>query len=255
MRFVVIGAGNMGCVYGANLARIGEAVSFLDVWEEHVRAITASGLAVNGLTGHFRIRAKAATSAADLPKAEAVLICVNSYSTRAAAEAAKQLLEDGGFCLTLQNGLGNVEVLSEVLRRERVLAGLSFQSGDLEGPGCVNHTNNGPTFIGELDGSQTERLAGLVDRLQRAGLNPEPVEDIITTIWASSFITAGSMRFVQLPACDPATFILYPSLTSSRLASLRKPCQWFELRESSCRTRTPWRSSKKTAPTSSIGRR
>ena len=87
----------MGCVYGANLARIGEEVSFLDVWEEHVRAITANGLEVDGLTGHFRIRAKAATRAVELPKAEAALICVNSYSTRAAAEAAKELLEDGGF--------------------------------------------------------------------------------------------------------------------------------------------------------------
>ncbi len=212
MRFVVIGAGNMGCVYGANLARIGEEVSFLDVWEEHVRAITANGLEVDGLTGRFLIRAKATTSAAELPKAEAALICVNSYSRRAAAEAAKQLLEDGGFCLTLQNGLGNVEVLSEVLGRERVLAGLSFQSGDLEGPGCVNHTNNGPTFIGELDGSQTQRLAGLVDRLQRAGLNPEPVDDIITTIWAKFVHNCGINAICAITGLRPGHIHLVPEL-------------------------------------------
>ena len=43
MHFAVIGAGNMGCVYGGNLARIGQEVSLIDVWEEHVDAIRGTG--------------------------------------------------------------------------------------------------------------------------------------------------------------------------------------------------------------------
>ena len=148
----------MGCVYGANLARIGEEVSFLDVGEEHVCVITANGLEVDGLTGHFRITGEGRNPCGGITQSGVCLISAFMPIPRALRPSSKELLEDGGFCLTLQNGLGNVEVLSEVLGRERVLAGLSFQSGDLRGPGCVNHTNNGPTFIGELDGSQTEGL-------------------------------------------------------------------------------------------------
>ena len=50
MHFAVIGAGNMGCVYGGNLARIGQEVSLIDVWDAHVRAIQQDGLQMTGLT-------------------------------------------------------------------------------------------------------------------------------------------------------------------------------------------------------------
>jgi 2-dehydropantoate 2-reductase len=80
MQFVVIGAGNMGCVYGANLARIGQEVAFLDIWPEHVKAIETSGLHVTGLTGDFTVWPRATTDVARLPKADAVLVCVNCVS-------------------------------------------------------------------------------------------------------------------------------------------------------------------------------
>jgi len=214
MKIAVIGAGNMGCVYGANLARIGEEVSFLDLWEDHVNAIRNDGLILNGVTGHFCIRANARTRASDLPKTDGVLICVNSYATEAAAQEANELLVSDGFCLTLQNGVGNVEKLSAVLGDGRVLAGLSFQSGDLEGPGRVRHTNNGPTYIGELDGSRTPRLAAIVDRLSRAGLNPVMVDDIRATIWAKFVHNCGINGICAITGLRPGQIRLVPELDS-----------------------------------------
>jgi 2-dehydropantoate 2-reductase len=75
----------MGCVYGANLARIGQHVAFLDVWEEHVAHINKHGLFVTGLTGDFHVRVNAYTNVDELPKADIALICVNAYSTSDAA--------------------------------------------------------------------------------------------------------------------------------------------------------------------------
>src|SRR5581483_948083 len=117
------------------------------------------------------------------PKADIALVCVNAYSTREAANSAKVLLKDSGFALTLQNGLGNVEVLTEVLGQNRVMAGLSFHSAELRSPGYVTHTNDGPTYLGELDRSQSERLSTICDLLDRAGMNPTPVPDIWSYIW------------------------------------------------------------------------
>ena len=143
MQFVVIGAGSMGCVYGGNLARIGQHVTFIDVWQDHVDSIRVNGLSLEGLTGNFTVRVQATTDAGEAPQADAVLICVNAYDTPQAARSAAAVIKDDGFCLTLQNGVGNIEVLTDALGPRRVLAGLSFQSGDLQGPATAT-VGSGP---------------------------------------------------------------------------------------------------------------
>lgn len=212
MQFVVIGAGNMGCVYGGNLARIGQQVALLDVWPEHVDRINAGGLRLEGLTGDFTVRPLATMNPADAPKADVVLICVNTYATEQAAASARILMKDAGYCLTLQNGVGNVEILTAALGAERVLAGLSFQSGDLVEPGFVRHTNNGPTYMGELDRSRTPRLAELEALFADAGLNPVVVEDVMVTIWSKFVHNCGINALCALTGLRPGQIQDVPEL-------------------------------------------
>ena len=212
MQFVVIGAGNMGCVYGGNLARIGQEVAFLDVWEEHIGRIKTDGLSMSGLTGTFTTYVAASTSADDLPKADVVVICVNAYSTAQAAASARVVLKPDGFCLTLQNGVGNVEILTEALGIDRVLAGLSFQSGDLQGPGRVHHTNNGATYLGELDRSRTPRLAELNRLFTDAGMHPVLVEDIVATIWGKFVHNCGINALCAITGLRPGCILQVPDL-------------------------------------------
>ncbi len=145
MQFTVIGAGNMGCIDGGNLARIGEQVALLDVWEDHVRRIQNKGLEIDGLHGTFVAPVTAISDAAAAPKSDIVLICANTYSPRDGANAARFALKDSGFVLTLQNGPGNVEILTEAPGKDRVMAGLSFHSADLRGPGEITPANRGRT--------------------------------------------------------------------------------------------------------------
>jgi 2-dehydropantoate 2-reductase len=212
LQFVVLGAGNMGSVYGANLGRIGQKVAFVDVCKEHVEAIRLRGLRLEGLTGDFTIRAQATTDPLEAPKADAVLVCVNAYSTGEAARAARAVLKEDGYCLTLQNGVGNVEILSEILGPGRVLAGLSFQSGDIQGPGHVRHTNNGPTYLGELDRSRTPRLATLCELLAKAGMNPVPVEDVVRTLWTKFIHNCGINALCALTGLRPGHIREVPEL-------------------------------------------
>jgi 2-dehydropantoate 2-reductase len=212
MHIVVIGAGNMGCVYGGNLARIGEQVTLIDVWNDHVRKIESDGLQMTGLTGDFTVRVSAQSSAAGVAAADAALICVNAYSTAEAARAAKTVLKQDGYALTLQNGVGNIEILTAALGEQRVLAGLSFQSGDLTGPGMVRHTNNGPTYIGELDRSRTGRLEKLRCLLQTGGLNPVVVDDVIATIWAKFVHNCGINAVCAITGLRPGQIREVPEL-------------------------------------------
>jgi 2-dehydropantoate 2-reductase len=212
MQFVVIGAGNMGCVYGANLARIGQQVAVIDVWQEHVDRIGSQGLRLEGLTGEFTVHPAATTDPEAAPKADVVLICVNAYSTAQAAATARTVLKETGYCLTLQNGVGNVEILTEVLGTGRVLAGLSFQSGDLVEPGFVRHTNNGPTYLGELDRSRTPRLAELEALFAAAGLNPEVVDDVMATVWAKFVHNCGINALCAITGLRPHEIHAVPEL-------------------------------------------
>ena len=183
MHIAVIGAGNMGCLYGANLARIGEQVTLVDVWEEHVQTMQAEGLKMQGLHGEFVAEVAATTDAGAVSGVDLAIVCVNGYNTRQAAEAARGMLAEEGCVLTLQNGLGNLEILTEVVGEGRVVGGLTFHSADLQAPGAIRHTNKGPTYLGELDRSNTERLQTIRSAMERADMQPQIEDDIIATIW------------------------------------------------------------------------
>src|SRR5262249_17916297 len=127
-------------------------------------------------------------------------------------EAARTVLKETGCCLTLQNGVGNIEVLTEALGTGRVLAGLSFQSGDLVEPGFVRHTNHGPTYLGELNRSRTARLARMQALFAEAGLNPVVVEDVIATIWAKFVHNCGINALCAITGLRPGQIREVPEL-------------------------------------------
>lgn len=212
MHFVVIGAGNMGCVYGANLARAGRQVSLVDVWVEHVQAIETRGLRMEGLHGSFTARVQATVDPARVRNADVALICVNAYHTAAAAATAVETLSPDGFVVPLQNGLGNVETLVQELGETRVLPGLTFHSGDLVRPGQVTHTNQGPTYLGELDGSQSERLLALRDVLAAADMNPVLESDIMATIWQKVVLNCAINAICAITDLRPGHISEVPEL-------------------------------------------
>jgi len=222
MHIVVIGAGNMGCVYGANLARIGEDVTLVDVWAEHIERIRTAGLQMTGLLGDFTVRVTAVTDAAAAAKADMAIICTNAYDTRNAAHAARAVLKDSGYALTLQNGVGNIEVLTEVLGTDRVLAGLSFHSGDLQAPGVVRHTNQGPTYLGELDCARTPRLLHLSALLEQAGLEPVLEENIVTTIWSKFLHNCGINALCAITGLRPGHIRQVPALDEFQTQIIRE---------------------------------
>ena len=212
MHIAVIGAGNMGCLYGANLARIGEAVTMVDVWEDHVTAMREHGLRMEGLHGAFIARVRATTLPAEVPKADAALVMVNAYHTRQAALAAQTVLKPEGYALTLQNGLGNVEVLIEVLGADRVMAGLTFHSGDLKAPGQVTHTNEGPTYLGELDKTRSARLETMCARMAEADMLPQIESDIVTTMWGKFVHNCGLNAICAITDLRPGNIREVPEL-------------------------------------------
>lgn len=192
MKFAIIGAGGVGSIYGGNLARMGHDVTMLDIWPEHVAAMQQNGLAVNGPQDNFTASVTATLDPNEAAgEADIALICVNSYSTADAAQSAKTMLKADGYAVTLQNGLGNVEILGDILGRERVVGGIIFHSSAISGPGQVNHTIAGATHLGELEKNRSDRLDELAEMLRQADMNPVIADDIMPTIWGKFVHNCG----------------------------------------------------------------
>ncbi len=211
MRFGIIGAGSMGSMYGGRLVEAGFEVTLVDIWREHVEAINRSGLRLDGLGGERTIHVRAATPGDNIPPVDLAIVFVDANSTAEAAREAARILTPEGCAITLQNGIGNVEALTEVLGRERVLGGLSYHSASLQGPGHARHTHAGPTWIGELDGRRTPRLSALDDALARAGLNPASVDDITAYIWEKFVLNCAINALTAITGLRPGEVARTPA--------------------------------------------
>src|SRR5262245_26686396 len=115
MRVCVIGAGAMGGIFGGLLARVGHEVTLVDTRKEHVDAINAKGLRLDGVKGDLTVLTRAATEPPPGLVADVVVILTDANNTVHAAATAGKVLGRDGFAITFQNGIGNVETLVEAL--------------------------------------------------------------------------------------------------------------------------------------------
>lgn len=191
MKIYVIGAGAMGGFYGGLLRKAGYDVSLIDVREDHVAIIKRDGIKVEGVRGNHVIRIPAYTRYDDLPACDMAIVFTDSNSTREAAMTAKAVLKADGFAMTLQNGIGNVEVLVETLGRERVVAGVTMNSGAHPEPGKSVYTNADMTTIGELDGGKSGRIVAVADMLNAAGIETEIVDDPMSYVYGKWVLNCG----------------------------------------------------------------
>lgn len=184
VRVAVLGAGAMGAIFGAALSRGGADVVFFDQRPEVVDAIRQDGLQVSGALGDMTLRCAATSERTALGAIDLALVLVNAGATAAVAPIAEGCLKPNGFVLTLQNGIGNWEELTKRLGVQRVLAGSTFNSGEGLGPGRSLHTHLGPTWIGELDGTVSQRAQALAAMFRVGGLEVEVVTNAVAVIWS-----------------------------------------------------------------------
>jgi 2-dehydropantoate 2-reductase len=198
MRLAMIGAGAMGAMFGGRLARAGAGVVLYDVDQAHIAAIAAGGLSIDTPSGKLHINLRATDDAGEIGLVDVAVVMVDSNSTASASRIASTILGPGGFALTLQNGIGNVEALTAELGRERVAAGTTYNSAAKLAPGRVLHSNIGETAIGELDGSRSERIEAIADLFRRAGLPIEVSDNVLGHIW---------MKFILNAAINPVSAV------------------------------------------------
>jgi 2-dehydropantoate 2-reductase len=191
MKVAVVGAGAMGSLFGGLLAASGEDVTLVDVWREHIDAINSEGLRIGGSKGSHIVRVKATTDPSSVGPVDLIIIFVKSYDTLKATKDALPMVKEDTVFLSLQNGLGHFEKISEAAGSERVISGTTAHGCTLKGPGEIVHAGRGPTIIGELDGRETERVCDIRDALVRAGIETEISRNITGALWSKVLVNVG----------------------------------------------------------------
>jgi len=193
-RVLVVGAGALGSVFGAFLRRAGDDVTLLGR-PAHLEAIAAHALLVDGLWGEHRV--SDLRLATDWPRGDgpydAVLVTVKSFDTMSVASHVGALLGPDGVVISLQNGLGNVEVLAD--GADRVLGGRVIFGAALLSPGRVRVTVYAdPVLIGTV----RHGLAGLEERaavwaahVGAAGIPCEYCPDVLAALWGKVLYNAA----------------------------------------------------------------
>ena len=193
MKIAIIGAGAMGCLYGGKLSQVEENdVFLLDIWKEHIDAVNANGLLMeeDGEFNKFK-NLKATADASSLGFADVALVFVKSTMTKQAILESNAVFGPDTIALTLQNGLGNIELISEVIGIENVIAGTTAHGATLLGPGKIRHAGHGKTVIGEIFGEETSRLRKIHDTLSSAGLQTDITDNVIGIIWDKLLVNVG----------------------------------------------------------------
>ena len=197
VRVAVVGCGAIGSLYAAHLARVpGVEVWAVDPWAEHVDAMESRGLRVTGLAD-FTATVHARTDGRDLPACHFGIVATKALHTRAAVEGARAALADAAV-VSVQNGLGNEEVIAELV--PRVIRGSIVTAGTVVAPGVVRYDAPGDSWFGPFEPrpapmSAVEQLAGL---LTEGGLRTHALEDARGPQWTKVVFNSATSPLAAL---------------------------------------------------------
>lgn len=196
-RLLVAGAGALGSVFGGFLREQGHDVTLLGR-AEHVEAIERDGLLIDGIWGEHR--AAGFTCVSDAAKLhgpfDLVLVCVKSYDTLAMAEVIAPLLAGDGIAISLQNGLGNVEVLEQRLGSNRVLGARVIFGAIVTAPAQAKVTVYAePVLVGPWHASADDprhlQARHWADTFAACGIPSEYTDRLPAALWSKVFYNAA----------------------------------------------------------------
>lgn len=223
MKFAVVGAGAIGGYLGAKLARAGEDVTFI-ARNRNLEAIRANGFKLileDGSEEHAPT-AKAVQHMAEAGPQDVVLLTVKAHQVGDLLPDLRELFGPHTMVVTMINGipwwyfhklpgahegmgLESVDPggrLAAAIEPERIIGSVVYPAAELVEPGVVRLIEGNRFTLGELDGSRSERIAGLSDAMMRAGFKAPVSKDIRSELWVKLW---GNLSFNPISALTHAT--------------------------------------------------
>jgi 2-dehydropantoate 2-reductase len=184
-KIAIVGTGAMGSIYAVMMAEAGHDVWAIDSWADHVDAINADGLRLEGISGDRRLTSiSAASDPAAAGMCDLYVIATKAGGVGEAARAVAGVMGTHSLVLTIQNGLGAAERIAAHMPVDNVLLGVADGFGaSIRGPGHAHHNAMRMIRLGEIRGGMTDRLHDLETLWQEAGFTARAFDDITQLIW------------------------------------------------------------------------
>ncbi len=185
--FAILGAGAIGSILAAHLARAGHSVVVL-ARGDRARAVERDGLRIRGLSD-FSVPVQLITDPAGLQAADILIVATKTPGTEAALERLRHV--QVGAALSIQNGVLKDELLAQAFGAAQVLGALADTSGELLPSGEVLFTRNVNLPLGELAGGISERAQRLAAMIDGAGVRSTAVANILSMEWSKFTVWLG----------------------------------------------------------------
>lgn len=195
MKIVVIGAGNIGSLLGALLAKSGQDVTLVELRNEVVNAIEKDGIRLdlsNGKIIQERVKITNDIRSVEIP--DLIILAVKSYSTRSAIESCKPIFGENTWIMSVQNGAGNLETITDALQgNDRLIGGIFLC---VVTPMAINHfswvVGTGGMKIGPANGVMASAIDQVAETIKKTGI------DVVTSAKVQDLIWSKVMQNVPL---------------------------------------------------------
>ncbi|MHA6251519.1 ketopantoate reductase family protein [Oceanobacillus sp. CAU 1775] len=193
MKTLILGAGAMGCLFGAKLAQAGYDVTIYNRENEKVKTIEKDGIELHTTTDEIHtIPVEINYNAKELkPEYDLVLILLKSFATEHVLTEVKHLITENTVVLTLQNGVGNLENMQKVIPHAILGVGGTGSGASVLGLGKIAHRAVGKTTIGFLDKQHAITFDKIAKMFSNAGLATEIAEDVLSVIWSKLIVNVA----------------------------------------------------------------
>lgn len=220
MKIAVLGSGAMGSLFGGLLSLKGVEVVLYDINEKHVQAIQKDGLSIEESATGERLLVKplASSDPSSVRGADYFIIFVKSTVTEAAAKQFLPFADKNTVVITLQNGVGNEEIIRNIYGENRSAAGVTSQGATFLGPGFIRHAGSGPTYLC-MSNKDNSRLKPLVEALNVAGFEAHEEKNIENLIWSKLIINVGINALTALTGLHNGMLLDYDE-TKALMADL-----------------------------------
>ena len=186
MKIAVIGAGAMGSIYGGHLS-LHNDVYLVDTNQAIVNHINQNGLILQENGEDVVYHPTAVTSTEGSEPMDLIILFVKSLFSRAALEGNKALIGPDTYVMTLQNGSGHEDIISEFVAENHIIIGTTNDNGAVLAPGHVRHGGDGETNIGMLVEDTEGFLPKLKEAMDCCGFRAEIHANIQQLIWNKLF--------------------------------------------------------------------
>jgi 2-dehydropantoate 2-reductase len=212
VRVTIIGAGAIGGITGAYMARSGVDVTLVEQADDHLEAIRRDGLQIDGVDT-FTVRPPLRRPNEVRGPLELVIVAVKTQHTASALDVIEPHLTPDSIVMPLQNGISALWI-AERIGQDRTIPSSITTNNFYTSPGHLTYNRKGVVHVGESDGRVTPRVEEIVKLLGYA-YDAEPSGNVWGHIWAK--MVAGSMTFTTALVDQPMGAILTKSDQHKRM--------------------------------------